>query len=506
MRNGGHGPDPTSAHRVAGPTAVIVLAAGAGTRMRSSVPKVLHPLAGRSLLGHAVQAAAGVVPQRLVVVVGHGREAVTRHLEQLAGDVGCEVTVAVQDQRLGTGHAVGCGLRALETDADGTVLISYADVPLLDAATLAELLATHTADGNALTVLTTDLADPSGYGRVVRGPDGAPTAIVEHRDATPEQLASTEVNAGVYAVQLDVLRRAVEGLDSHNAQGELYLTDAVAAVHASALPTGALRAADPWLAYGVNDRVQLAEAGAELNRRLLQRWMRAGVTVVDPATTWVDVDVLLEPDVVLHPGIQLHGRTVVGAGAEIGPDSTLTDCEVGPAASVVRSHGVQAQVGAGASVGPFAYLRPGARLGEAGKIGAFVEVKNSEIGRGTKVPHLTYVGDATIGEDSNIGASSVFVNYDGVTKHRAVVGSHVRTGSDNTFVAPVEIGDGAYTGAGAVIREDVPPGALAVSAGSQRVIDGWVLRNRDGTAAAAAAAKALAEQGLADQGGEASPP
>jgi bifunctional UDP-N-acetylglucosamine pyrophosphorylase/glucosamine-1-phosphate N-acetyltransferase len=219
--------------------------------------------------------------------------------------------------------------------------------------------------------------------------------------------------------------------------------------------------------------------------------MRDGVTVVDPATTWVDVGVRLDQDAVLHPGVQLHGTTVVCAGAEIGPDTTLTDCWIGPGARVVRTHGTGADIGPGASVGPFAYLRPGARLGADGKIGTFVEVKNSEIGQGSKVPHLTYVGDATIGQHSNIGASSVFVNYDGVTKHRTVVGSYARTGSDNTFVAPVTIGDGAYTGAGAVIRHDVPPGALAVSAGEQRVIEDWVRRRRPGTPAALAAERAI---------------
>jgi bifunctional UDP-N-acetylglucosamine pyrophosphorylase/glucosamine-1-phosphate N-acetyltransferase len=240
---------------------------------------------------------------------------------------------------------------------------------------------------------------------------------------------------------------------------------------------------------GVNDRVQLAAVRAELNRRVLRRWMLAGVTVVDPATTWVDVDVRLARDVVLHPGTQLHGATTVDEGARVGPDTTLTDCTVGAGAGVVRTHGSGSEIGPGASVGPFAYLRPGARLGPRGKIGTFVEVKNADIGAGSKVPHLTYVGDATIGEESNIGAASVFVNYDGVRKHRTVVGSHVRTGSDTMFIAPLNVGDGAYTGAGTVLREDVPAGALAVSAGSQRNIEGWVEKNRPGTPAAEAAGR-----------------
>jgi bifunctional UDP-N-acetylglucosamine pyrophosphorylase/glucosamine-1-phosphate N-acetyltransferase len=249
---------------------------------------------------------------------------------------------------------------------------------------------------------------------------------------------------------------------------------------------------------GVNDRVQLAAVGGELNRRVLERWMRAGVTVVDPASTWIDVQVTLAPDVVLQPGTQLLGHTAVEGGAEIGPDTTLAGCEIGAGASVVRTHGRDSVIGPGASVGPFAYLRPGSRLGERGKIGTFVEVKNSDIGAGSKVPHLSYVGDATIGEHSNIGAASVFVNYDGVQKHRSYVGSHVRTGSDNMFVAPVRVGDGAYTGAGAVLREDVPPGALAVSAGEQRIIEGWVARKRPGTPAAEAAERANRRAAEAD--------
>ncbi|MCW2631410.1 MAG: glmU [Pseudonocardia sp.] len=492
MRNARPDPDPGSPGPGEEPVALIVLAAGAGTRMRSATAKVLHEIAGRSLLSHAVHAAAGLKPRHLVVVTGHGRAEVEQHVDRLAEELDREITVADQAEQRGTGDAVACGLGALPGQARGTVLITYADVPLLDTATLLELASAHAAAGNAVTILTTRLDDPTGYGRIVRGPDGRPTSIVEHSDATAEEQAITEVNAGVYAFDLGVLRDALDKLDSHNVQGELYLTDVLAMVHAAGLTTGAVTAADAWLAYGVNDRVQLAAVRAELNRRLLDRWMRAGVTVVDPATTWVDADVALEPDVVLHPGTQLHGRTTVGARSVIGPDTTLTDCAVGDGASVVRSHGSDSTVGAGGSVGPFAYLRPGARLGAGGKIGTFVEVKNSEIGAGSKVPHLTYVGDATIGEHSNIGASSVFVNYDGVSKHRAVVGSHVRTGSDNTFVAPVQIGDGAYTGAGAVIREDVPPGALAVSAGTQRILEGWVARNRDGTAAAEAAARALA--------------
>jgi bifunctional UDP-N-acetylglucosamine pyrophosphorylase/glucosamine-1-phosphate N-acetyltransferase len=472
------------------PAAVVVLAAGEGTRMRSATPKVLHPVGGRSLLGHALHAAAGTTPDTLVVVVGHGREEVGTHCHLIGAELGREVRTAVQDRRRGTGHAVECGVTALPRDASGTVLVSYGDVPLLDAATLRALVAEHDDAGNAVTLLTAEMDDPTGYGRVVRDDKGAVVAIVEQADATLDQLAVTEVNSGVYAFDLTVLRAALARLGTDDAQGELYLTDVVAAAHRDGLAVGAVELADPWLVAGVNDRVQLAAMGAEINGRVLERWMRAGVTVVDPRSTWVDVGVRLERDVTLLPGTQLYGTTTVGEAATVGPDTTLTDVTVGARATVVRTHGSNSAVGPETSVGPFAYLRPGVELAERGKIGTFVEVKNSRIGSGSKVPHLTYVGDATIGENSNIGASSVFVNYDGVSKHRSVVGDHVRTGSDNTFVAPVTIGDGAYTGAGTVVREDVPPGALAVSSGPQRTIEGWVERKRPGTAAADAAARA----------------
>ncbi len=472
------------------PTAVVVLAAGEGTRMRSATPKVLHPVGGRSLLGHALHAAAGTTPEHLVVVVGHGREEVGTHCAQVGAELGRPIRTAVQDRRRGTGHAVACGVDALPADAAGTVLVSYGDVPLLDTATLRALVAEHDDAGNAVTLLTAEMDDPTGYGRVVRDEKGGVTAIVEQSDASLDQLAITEVNSGVYAFDLALLRTALARLGTDNAQGELYLTDVVGVAHREGLDVGAVELSDPWLVTGVNDRVQLAALGAELNRRLVERAMRAGVTVVDPRTTWIDVGVRLERDVTLLPGTQLHGTTSVAEAATVGPDTTLIDVAVGARATVVRTHGSNSVVGPETSVGPFAYLRPGVELAERGKIGTFVEVKNSTIGRGSKVPHLTYVGDATIGEGSNIGASSVFVNYDGVAKHRSVVGDHVRTGSDNTFVAPVTIGDGAYTGAGTVVREDVPPGALAVSSGPQRTIEGWVERKRPGTAAAEAAARA----------------
>jgi len=470
--------------------------------MRSSTPKVLHELAGRSMLGHALVAARELEPRRLAVVVRHGRDAVAAH----ALEVDPGVLVADQDEIPGTGRAVQCALGVLDaaahadgalagdgqTQVDGTVVVIAGDTPLLDGATLAELHAAHAADGNAVTLLTTELDAPFGYGRIVReAGTGAVERIVEEKDADDAQRAIREVNASVYVFDAAVLRGALARLDRDNAQGEVYLTDVVAIARADGGAVRAVRTDDPVTVEGVNDRVQLAVLRAELNRRILEGWMREGVTVVDPASTWVDADVELARDVELLPGTQLHGATRVGEGAKIGPDTTLTDVEVGAGAVVVRTHGSSAVVGPKATVGPFAYLRPGARLGRKGKIGTFVEVKNATIGEGSKVPHLTYVGDATIGEHSNIGASSVFVNYDGVRKHRTTIGSHVRTGSDNMFVAPVEVGDGAYTGAGSVIRRDVPPGALGLSSGPQRNIEGWVLRSRAGTPAADAAERAL---------------
>jgi bifunctional UDP-N-acetylglucosamine pyrophosphorylase/glucosamine-1-phosphate N-acetyltransferase len=341
-----------------------------------------------------------------------------------------------------------------------------------------------------VTVLTTTLPDPTGYGRILRTQDGEVIAIVEQSDATPSQREIGEVNAGVYAFDIAALRSALSRLRSDNAQHELYLTDVIAIVRQDGQIVHAKHVDDSTLVAGVNDRVQLSTLAAELNQRVVAAHQLAGVTIIDPATTWIDVDVTIGRDTVVQPGTQLLGATRIGAQCVIGPETTLADVAVGNAASVVRTHGFESAIGDRASVGPFTYLRPGTELGADGKLGAFVETKNSTIGTGTKVPHLTYVGDADIGEHSNIGASSVFVNYDGQSKRRTKVGSHVRTGSDTMFVAPVTVGDGAYTGAGTVLREDVPPGALAVSAGPQRNIEGWVAHKRPGSAAAEAAEQA----------------
>ncbi|NLE79300.1 MAG: bifunctional UDP-N-acetylglucosamine diphosphorylase/glucosamine-1-phosphate N-acetyltransferase GlmU, partial [Rhodococcus sp.] len=396
-------------------TAVVVLAAGAGTRMRSKTPKVLHTLAGRTMLSHSLHAAAAVAPTHLVTVVGHDREIVTAAVERFAAESAHDVATAVQAEQNGTGHAVGCGLSALPDDFDGTVLVTAADVPLLDGETLSALLATHNeAPAAGVTVLTSTAPDPKGYGRILRTTDGEVNAIVEEADATESQKAITEVNSGVYAFDAVTLRSALSELSSDNAQGELYLTDVIAIARRAGKTVRARMLDDALLVAGANDRVQLSVLAGEFNRRILEKWMRAGVTVVDPANTWIDVDVTLSRDVTLHPGVHLHGTTTIEEDAVIGPDTTLRNVTVGEQATVVRVHGSDAVIGSSATVGPFTYLRPGTVLGASGKLGAFVETKNAEIGAHSKVPHLTYVGDATIGEHSNIGASSVFVNYDGV--------------------------------------------------------------------------------------------
>ncbi|MBA2639152.1 MAG: bifunctional UDP-N-acetylglucosamine diphosphorylase/glucosamine-1-phosphate N-acetyltransferase GlmU [Nocardioidaceae bacterium] len=450
--------------------------------MRSATPKVLHRIGGRSLLGHVLAAASTLEPHETVVVVGHGRDLVVSHVAD------CEpaARTAVQHDQRGTGHATAVGLDALAAEA-GIVVVVMGDTPLLTGDTLRRLASAHAAGGNAVTALTFELDDPTGYGRIIRDVSGTPTAIVEQRDATTAQLATTELNAGVYAFDLGQLRDGLARLDQDNAAGEAYLTDMVALAHADGRGVGALMVKDSCEATGVNDRVQLAQLGAELNRRVLAGWMRAGVTVVDPTTTWIDVGVELARDVTLLPGVQLLGTTRVDEGAMVGPDTTLSDVTVGARASVVRTHGSAASIGASATVGPFACLRPGSELAEHAKIGSYVETKNARIGSGAKVPHLSYIGDAEIGDGTNIGAGTITANYDGVAKHRTIVGRHCKTGSDNVFVAPVRIGDGAATGAGTVVRRDVAPGALAVSGGTQRQIDDWVLRRRGDTASARAA-------------------
>ncbi|MBZ5739706.1 bifunctional UDP-N-acetylglucosamine diphosphorylase/glucosamine-1-phosphate N-acetyltransferase GlmU [Nocardioides mangrovi] len=467
---------------------VVVLAAGGGTRMRSKTMKVLHPIAGRTMIGHVLAAARAMEPGRIVAVVGHQREQVSEHIRSIEPDA----VLAVQEEQLGTGHAVRMAVEAAGA-SEGTVLVAYGDTPLLTGDSLRWFVAEHEASQGAVSILSGIVADPFGYGRVLRNDEGDVEAIVEEKDASPEQREVREINSGILAFDAEFLVSALPRIGNDNAKGEFYLTDAIAIAREDGLTVGAYPIDDVMQTEGVNDRVQLARMGAEMNRRIVEGWMRGGVTVMDPATTWIDADVVLAPDVTILPGTQLLGATVVAEDAVVGPDSTLKDCEIGAGARVVRTHGELAVIGGGANVGPYSYLRPGTNLGAGGKIGGFVETKNAVIGDGAKVPHLSYVGDAEIGEGTNIGAGTIFANYDGVEKHRTKIGRHARTASNNTFVAPVEIGDGAGTGAGTVVRRDVPPGALAVSSGPQRNLEGWTLRKRPGTAQAQAAAEALSE-------------
>jgi bifunctional UDP-N-acetylglucosamine pyrophosphorylase / glucosamine-1-phosphate N-acetyltransferase len=472
------------------PSVVVILAAGEGKRMKSATPKVLHAMAGRSLLGHVIEAASTLEPHHLVVVVGHGRDAVSAHVAEVAP---WAVTV-VQEEQNGTGHAVRVALADLAgkgiSTADGPVVVLTGDTPLLTGRTLVTMLLEHESTSASATVLTARLSDPTGYGRVVREPGGSVAAIVEDKDATEDQRRIDEINSGMYAFSADRLAACLGRLTTDNAQGEEYLTDVVGLLRADGDVVSASLCADPDEVLGVNDRVQLAQAAVLMRDRINESWMRQGVAILDPASTWLDVDVDLQADVVIRPQVTMRGPTSVATGAVVGPGTTLVSCEVGSGAEVIHTWAELAVIGEGARVGPFTFLRPGTVLGRDTRAGAYVEIKNSTIGDGAKVPHLSYVGDAEVGTGTNIGAATIVVNYDGVDKHRTVVGDHVRIGSDTMLVAPVTVGDGAYTAAGSVITDDVPPGAMAVGRARQRNIEGWVQRKRPGSPAADAAARA----------------
>lgn len=465
--------------------AIVVLAAGQGTRMKSRLPKVLHEIGGRPLVGHVLSTARALGAQHIEVVVRHEREQVVATLAEQYPDA----VIVDQDEIPGTGRAVQVALDALPADFDGDVLVLSGDVPLLEAETLEALIARHRAASAAATLLSAHLDDPTGYGRVIRGADGVVERIVEQKDATEDEASVTEINAGVYVFRAGALRTFLAQVGQDNAQGEMYLTDVVGLLRGAAETVAAELAPDVASTFGVNDRAQLAEAGRVLNQRIVRRWQREGVTIIDPATTWIDDDAKLAPDVTILPNTQILRASVIASGATIGPDTTLVDCEVGEDAVVRRTDANLAVIGAGATVGPFSFLRPGTVLGAGGKIGAYVETKNAQIGEGSKVPHLSYVGDATIGRGVNLGASTITANYDDVHKHRTEIGDEVHTGSHTVLVAPVRLGAGAKTGAGAVVRKDVPAGALAMSVAPQRNIEGWVEKNRAGTGAADAAAR-----------------
>ena len=466
----------------------IVLAAGEGTRMKSSTPKVMHQIAGRTIIGHVLNEVNLLNPKEVRVVVGAGRELVEPHVKEISP----KANTVFQEQRNGTGHAVQLALADL--NSTGTVLILAGDTPLLRNETLAEFVTAHTSNKNVASVLTAELPDPSGYGRIVRDEDGAIVAIVEERDASDDLKLIEEINTGVYLFDIAVLKESVKKLKSDNSQGELYLTDVITGIKSDGGKVAAILSLDYTETLGINDRSQLAESAAIMRDRINDRHMRAGVTIVDPTTTWIDSSVEIENDVTIQPGSWLVGKTKVGKGSIIGPRTTLKDVIVKENAKIVESNVSESEIGCCANVGPFSFIRPGTKLFDNAKVGAYVEVKNSKIGDGSKVPHLSYVGDAEIGAGTNIGAATIFVNYDGVEKHETKIGDDVRIGSDTMLVAPVSIGDGAYTAAGSVITEDIPAGAIGVARSKQRNILGWVLRKRAGTKSAESAKKAGATE------------
>jgi bifunctional UDP-N-acetylglucosamine pyrophosphorylase / glucosamine-1-phosphate N-acetyltransferase len=445
---------------------VVILAAGQGTRMRSAVPKVLHPLCGRPLLSWPIAAARAAGAARVVVVGGPDGA--------LAAALPDGVILAVQREPLGTADAVLAA--APHIDRDAPVVILSGDVPLLTAEAIRALVATHERHGAAATMLTMVLDDPSGYGRVVRGPDGAVERVVETKapgDATPGELEIREVNGGIYAFAGGDLLDALAEVRPDNAQGELYLPDALPLLRARDKVVAAHAVDDTTLALGVNDRGGLAQVREIAQRRIHARHLANGVTIVDPGSTVIDADVEIAPDTTVAPFCSLLGGTTIGPGCQVGPLTTLIDATLGARVTVPHSHLASCEVRDDATVGPFAYLRPGTLLREGSKAGTFVEVKNSDVGPGAKVPHLSYIGDAEIGEGTNLGAGTITANYDGRRKHRTTIGAHVHGGVDTAFVAPVSVGDHAWTAAGSVITQDVPPGALGVARERQRNVDGY---------------------------------
>ncbi|HEY5013832.1 MAG TPA: bifunctional UDP-N-acetylglucosamine diphosphorylase/glucosamine-1-phosphate N-acetyltransferase GlmU [Acidimicrobiia bacterium] len=447
------------------PITAVVLAAGEGTRMRSSTPKVLHPLCGRPMLLHVVDALCALPLERIVVVVGHGAERVTKTLqEQLATEL--PVEFVEQREPRGTGEAVSVALSAGvfdDLDAEDDLIVVPGDTPLLRSETLAALATEHRVSEAAATILTTRPSDVSGYGRVLRDKNGRVDRIVEDADATEEERAVDEINTSIYCFRRNLLAPALRRLSPENVQGEYYLTDAIEVLRRAGHQVHAVEA-DPAEVLGVNDRSQLATAEAELRRRINTSWMREGVTMVDPERTYIDATVELEADVRLLPGTMLEGRTVIGTGAVVGPDARIVDSVVGAHASIASSLVCDSEIGDSCTVGPYANLRAGTRLAPGAKVGAFVETKNADIGEGTKVPHLSYVGDADIGPRSNLGCGTITANYDGANKHHTTIGADVHTGSNSVLVAPITVGDGATVAAGAVVTHDVPAGALAKGA------------------------------------------
>jgi bifunctional UDP-N-acetylglucosamine pyrophosphorylase/glucosamine-1-phosphate N-acetyltransferase len=452
-------------------TTALIMAAGRGTRMKSALPKVLHPIAGRAMITWPVLAAREAGVSRIAVIVSPGFE---------PGEALPEgVETVVQPEADGTGGALRAAIEVVRESEE--VLVLSGDVPLVSTGVISSLLDDHRRSGAAATVVTAVLDDPGDYGRVVRGENGEIEKIVEAKaagDATPEELGIREINAGIYCFGGEPLAVALSRIGNENAQGEYYLPDVLPLLRDEGLRVGAHIADDLAVNLGVNNRADLAAVESEARQRILREHMLNGVTIVDPASTWIDVDVTIGADTRIEPGTSLRGATEVGSGVLIGPHSTITDCGIGDRSRVIHSMLTLCEVLEDCLIGPFSYLRPGARLEDGSKAGAFVEVKNSTLGRGAKVPHLSYVGDTEIGEGANLGAGTITANYDGTRKHRTIVGPGARIGVDTMLVAPVEVGEGAFTGAGAVIREDVPARALAVSRGEQRTMYEYAERKK----------------------------
>jgi bifunctional UDP-N-acetylglucosamine pyrophosphorylase / glucosamine-1-phosphate N-acetyltransferase len=458
-----------------GPLGAIVLAAGLGTRMRSTRAKVLHELGGEPLLRYSLAAVGGLGADPVVVVVGHQANAV-RDVAAASGLAG--LRAVLQEEQRGTGHAVRCALPALE-GFSGDVLILYGDAPLIRAETLRRLVAAHRARGADLSLLTVRYADPTGYGRIVRDADGRVRGIVEERDAGPDERALTEVNPGFYCVRADVLRPLLAALRDDNAQREFYLTDIVGLAARAGRRVIATPTERPIEVAGINTSAELARMEATLRTEIVERWMAAGVTFEDPATAYVGPDVEIGADTVIGPNVTLRGRSRIGGGCRLDGTSWLVDATLADGVHLLFGCWVQeAEVGAGAIVGPFARLRPGTRLGERVHIGNFVETKKAVLGAGTKANHLTYLGDCEIGADSNVGAGTITCNYDGFEKHFTRIGARVFIGSDTQFVAPITVADDVYVASGTTVTRDVPAGALAVRRTPLTFVEGWVERFR----------------------------
>ena len=450
-------------------TTALIMAAGQGTRMRSAVPKVLHEVCGRPMIAWPILAAREAGAGRVSVIISPDHD--------LSSVLPEGTETIVQPVADGTGGALRAALDVVR-DSD-TVLVLSGDTPLLSAEEIGGLLGAHAEAGAAATMMTTKLDDPGTFGRVIRAVDGDVQKIVETKkpgDASPEELGVREVNAGTYAFSGKALADALDGLTNDNAQGEYYLPDVLPLIREAGGRVIAHLVGDPAVNLGVNDRADLARVTAEARRRINLAHMRAGVTIEDPGATWIDADVRIEPDTTILPGTTLRGSTAIASGSTVGPMATLIDSRVGERATVIHSYLTGCQVGDEARVGPFTYLRPDAHIGDGAKAGTFVEIKNSEIGPGAKVPHLSYIGDAEVGEGTNLGATTVTANYDGRNKNRTKIGKNVHTGVDTTFVAPVEVGDDAYTGAGSVITDDIPPGALGISRPEQKNVEGYAAK------------------------------